>query len=1142
VRLAGTGIELSASDLSNFLGCRHRTALDLAVAHGLRERPSWVDPALLVLQERGRAHERGYASALSSEGLSVVDLGGCVDDEATGRSIEAMRAGAEVILQPALRSGRWFGRPDVFRRVQQVSGLGAWAYEVVDTKLSQETRGGTILQLALYSELLAEAQAARPERFHVVTPDRERPVQTYRLDDFAAYFRQVRARLEATTAIDADALAAAHYPEPVEQCAVCRWWRACDTRRRTDDHLSFVAGISRMQTQELQHAGINTLAQLGALPIPLPFKPRRGAAASYERVREQARLQLAGRQQKLPLHELLPVTLDHGLARLPAPSPGDIFLDLEGDPFARAGGREYLFGTASIDSDGSCVYRGRWAFTDAEERAAFEDVIDTVLAAWSANPGMHVYHYAHYEPAAFKRLMGRHASREAEVDRMLRAEVFVDLYAIVRHSVRASVEGYSIKDLEPFYGFSRGVALVDARRNLRLVERALEVGAADVVSADVRDAVEGYNRDDCVSTLGLREWLERLRADVEVSTGSPVPRPRPTDGAVPEKLDDRARRVQALVNALTEGVSPDPAKRDDEQCARWLLAHLLDWHRREAKSPWWEFFRLRDLADDQLLDEKAAIAGLRLLSRVGGTAKSPIDRYTFPSQETDVRVDDDLHLPDGTDFGRVDAIDLVGCTIDVKKRGALSEVHPEAVFAHSLVDTELLAAALLRLGDDVVKHGVNAGTKWLAARELLLIRPPRLRSGRFEQHEGESALALAIRVAPDLDRTVLAIQGPPGAGKTYAGARMICELVRKGKRVGVTAASHRVIRNLLDAATKAAGEMGFAIQCVHKVNERSNTPSTFIKETTSNEAVIAQVWDRRAEVAAGTPWLWARPEFEGAVDVLFVDEAGQMSLANVLAASQGAKSIVLLGDPQQLEQPHQGSHPEGADRSALEHLLGGRQTVPADRGIFLPETWRLSPEICTFTSEVFYERRLRSHPGLERQVLVGAEPFEGAGLWVVGVDHDGNQNSSREEVDAVDRIVTALLRSGSRWVDGDAVAHAMTPNDVLVVAPYNAHVTLLAERLAPRGIRVGTVDKFQGQEAPVVIYSMATSTPEEAPRGMEFLYSLNRLNVATSRARCACVLVASPRLFEPECKTPHQMRLANALCRYVELARRAELP
>ncbi len=1138
VRAADTTVEMSASDLSYFLACRHRTALDLAVARGLRAAPAWVDPALLLLQQRGLEHERRYVETLRSQGREVIDLAEHFGDDAVARCVDAMRAGIAIVLQPALRDGRWFGRPDVLRRVETPSAFGAWSYEVVDTKLAKETRGGTVLQLALYSDLLQRLQGVLPEHFHVVTPDPARPVQSLRVQDYAAYFRLVRSRLEATVLRDPEAIAAANYPEPVEHCEVCRWWSNCDKRRRDDDHLSLVAGISRLQTRELQSAGVATLAQLGRLPLPLPFTPRRGAVETYVRVREQARLQLLGRSQRCPVYELLPGTPDHGFTRLPAPSPGDLFLDLEGDPFARDGGREYLFGL--VAAEGSTTYHARWAHSDAEERAAFETVVDLILRSWAANPGMHVYHYAPYEPAALKRLMGRHATREADVDRMLRAGLFVDLHAIVKHALRASVEKYSIKDLEPFYAFTRTVDLGDAKPNLRLVERALELGAVDAITPEVRVAVEGYNRDDCVSTLRLRDWLEELRAAVE-EAGTPLPRPQPGDGAAPPAIDERGRRVQALMQALTADVPADRAGRSEEQQARWLLAHLLEWHRREAKAPWWEFFRLRDLTEQELLDERAAIAGLRLVARVGGTVRSPVDRYAYPPQDTDVGERDQLHLPDGTAFGEVEAIDRIGRRLDVKKRGAQAEAHPSAVFAHSVVDSAVLAESLLRIADDVARHGMAGGAQFRAARELLLRRPPRLQGGAFQGREGETAVEFATRIGPDLHETILAIQGPPGAGKTFTGAQMICELVRRGKRVGVSAVSHKVIRKLLDDVSSAARKSGLSVRCAHKVTTKSELPSD-IEETTDNGYVLDRLRGEDVQVAGGTAWLWARPEFRGAVDVIFVDEAGQMSLANVLAVSHAAKSVVLLGDPQQLEQPQQGSHPEGTDASALEHILDGGKTIAGERGIFLPESWRLAPGICTFTSEVFYEGRLRSRAGLERQILVGTSPFEGAGLWVVTVAHEGNQNSSPEEVKMAERITSALLRTDAQWVDGEGAVHPMTADDILVVAPYNAQVGLLGERLQSRGVRVGTVDRFQGQQAPVVIYSMATSRPEDAPHGMEFLYSLNRLNVATSRAQCACILVASPRLFEPDCKSPRQMQLANALCRYVELARVAQVP
>lgn len=1134
MRAIATTIELSASDLSQFLGCRHRTALDLAVAQGLRSAPSWVDPSLVVLQQRGLDHERRQLDGLRAEGLEVVDLSEISVDEVVERSVEAMRTGADVIVQPALRDGRWFGRPDILRRVASPSALWAWSYEVFDTKLAKETRGGTILQLSLYSDLLRVAQGTPPEFFHVVTPDLTQPVKTYRVQDFSAYFRFVRARLEATTTLHPDEIAASNYPEPVEHCDVCRWWNTCDRQRREDDHLCLVAGISRMQTRELQAGGVNTLAALGSMRLPLSFVPRRGSSETYVRVREQARLQLEGRIQGRPVHELLAITADHGLARLPMPSSGDVFLDLEGDPFAREGGREYLFGLVTSSSAGAPSYWRRWAYSDRDERAAFETVVDLILDSWTKNPSMHVYHYAPYEPAAFKRLMGRYSTREVEVDRMLRAELFVDLYSVVKHSLRASVEKYSIKDLEPFYSFVRSVPLDGARMSLRVVERALELGALDAITAEVRAGVEGYNKDDCVSVLHLQQWLEELRAGVERG-GTALSRPVPPAPPERQELTDRARRVQEMTATLTAGVPPDSVERTDEENGRWLLAHVLEWHRREGKAPWWEFFRLRDLSEEELLDEPAAVSGLRPVSRVGGTQRSPVDRYAYPPQETEVAEGDLLHLPDGTDFGSVEAIDLVARMFDVKKRGAQADTQPTAVFAHAVVNTNVLADALFRLAEDVVQRGMGASGPLKTPRELLLRRRPRVQGGQFRANVAENAVDFAIRVVGDLEDSVLPIQGPPGAGKTYTAAQMICELVRAGKRVGVTAVSHKVIRNLLEATVRAAVERGVDLRCAHKVTTKGGAASA-IQEHTDNADLLSRVRDGSVQVAGGTAWLWARPDARTVVDVLFVDEAGQMSLANALAVSQAASSVVLLGDPQQLEQPQQGSHPEGTNVSALEHLLEGRKTVPSDRGIFLPETWRLAPSICAFTSDLFYEGRLRSRAGLERQILVGVPPFEGAGLWFIRVQHEGNQSASPEEVDAVDRIVSSLLRPGASWVDREGAVHDLTPADILVVAPYNSQVALLSERVSPRGVRVGTVDRFQGQEAPIAIYSMATSSPEEAPHGMEFLYSLNRLNVATSRARCACILVASPRLFDAECKSPRQMQLANAFCRYLELA------
>jgi predicted RecB family nuclease len=1099
VRLAGERLELSATDVSNFLGCRHRIGLELAAAAGTLRKPKFDDPLLEALFARGLEHERRYVESLAAGGRRLVDLAAERDGNAAAeRTLEAMRAGADAIVQAALGDGRWRGRPDVLVRVPGRSRFGAWSYEVEDTKLASETRAAAIVQLGLYCELLERAQGARPECFRVVTP---RGAFAYRVDDFAAYFRWVRAGLEAAAS---DGVAAASYPEPCEHCEICPWLTRCAGRRRADDHLSLVAGISRMQRRELEAHGVITLRALAETPLPLPFRPARGAVETYVRVREQARLQLEARA-KGPVFELLEVVPGEGLCRLPEPTPGDVFLDLEGAPFAGeigSGGREYLFGVVARDARGEPVYDAHWAETPAAERAAFERLVDRIIAARAAEPGLHVYHYAPYEPSALKRLSCRHATRERELDALLRAGAFVDLYAVVRQSLRAGVERYSIKHLEPLYGYARAVDLAHARRHLQAVELALEHGALMELDPAVRDAVAGYNRDDCVSALRLRDWLEGLRAD-RVANGAAVPRPEAQSGEPSEGLDERQQRVAALREQLL-------AK--DER-ARFLLAYLLDWHRREDKAVWWEYFRLRDLPDEALLDERAAVAGLAFARELGMEKRSHVLRFSHPPQELELRRGDELKLRDESAWGEIVAIDRAARTLDVKVGPSKRGWRPSSAFRHEWVNPRVLEEALIALAEAVVRGAADP-----LAMQLLGAAPPK---------------TLDVMA---LDRAVLAIQGPPGAGKTYTGGRMICDLVAAGRKVGITATGHKVIRNLLRAVAHEAEKRGLRVRMAHKDRgeEDGEEDAGFAVRSVDNGGALRLLDAGEVDVVGGTAWLWARPELGKKLDVLFVDEAGQMSLANALAVAQAANSLVLLGDPQQLEQPTKGVHPEGVGVSALQHLLGEHKTMPAGRGVFLPETWRFGSALCRFTSEVFYEGKLRpTHQvDLERQRLAGG-PLEGAGLFVCDVAHDGNRNASDEEVEVVARLVERLLAPGSLWVDRAGIAKPMTAADVLVVAPYNAHVSRLADRVP---VEVGTVDRFQGREAPVVIYSTATSRPEDAPRGMEFLYSLNRLNVATSRALCAAVVVASPRLFEPDCKSPRQMQLANALCRYRELA------
>ena len=766
------------------------------------------------------------------------------------------------------------------------------------------------------------------------------------------------------------------------------------------------------------------------------------------------------------------------------------------------------------------------------------------------DPGLHVYHYAPYEPTALKRLMGRYGTREQEVDRLLREGVLVDLLRAVRQSLRASVESYSIKRMEQFYGFTREVDLRDAGSSIVAFEQWLELSEGDRPAAEHLDRIERYNRDDVVSNRLLRDWLEDRRIELATSSGQAVPRPTPRIDQLPPDISDAQARVQELVERLAgpDVVPVDPADRTPEAQARWLLAQLLGWHRREDKSMWWDFHRLMDLTPEQLVDEDAPIGLLEPIGPVDEPKNGKqVWRYAFPPQDFDLGRGD-VHDPANKQarindspfkwqVGEAAVADVAAGTVDFRR--SIDEPHPRAIVPLDWVRTVDLQASLIEIGEWVAANGIDGPGPYQAARELLLGRPPRAGQAPGEAlgRPREADLEAARRLALALDRTVLPIQGPPGSGKTYSGARMILALLRAGKRVGITGTSHKVIGNLLKAVLKAADdEPDVDVRPIQRGDKEQVLDDARVTRGKDTDDVRSRLGAGRVNLAAGTPWLWASSKMADSVDVLFVDEAGQISLANVIAIARATDSLVLLGDPQQLNQPLRGTHPPGADQSALGHVLGANATMPPTRGLFLETTWRLHPSLCAFTSDAFYDNRLEPEAHLVVQRLRSDLPLaNGVGPRLLEVASQGADNESPLEAATVAEVARDLIDGGATWVDELGETRPVSWSEILIVAPYNAQVGAI-RRLLPPEARVGTVDKFQGQEAPISIYSLTTSSPELAPRGMDFLYSRHRLNVATSRARCVAVVAASPDLLRVRARTPGQMRLANAFCRFVEFA------
>ncbi|HTE63340.1 MAG TPA: TM0106 family RecB-like putative nuclease [Solirubrobacteraceae bacterium] len=1098
MRIRDGELGVSPTDLNNFLACRHLSALDLARSRGELSLRTPSRPGADLIAAKGRAHEQAYLATLG-------DVAAVAEDAPYGVRVERtaalMRDGAQAIYQAAFADGGWSGVADFVVRIEEPSALGAWSYQAVDAKLAAHPKPYFVLQLAFYTEQIARVQGRMPTRMHVVLGAEE--LRSFRYGDFSAYVRRVRERFLAFVG-DGEA---PPYPYPVAHCEYCDWWAHCRDKRRADDHLSLVASLSRGQSIRLEDAGVPTVRALARSPSDLRV-PRIGSRTLAD-LQLQARLQIESRDTGEPRRQLLPLEDGRGFFRLPASSGGDVFFDIEGDPWWGQDGLEYLFG--SLDRDG---YRRLWAHDEDEERAALAAWVDEVSARLTADPAMHVYHYNHYEPTALKRLMSKYGTRENEVDELLRRGVFVDLYAIVRQALRVGEESYSLKRIERFHPMERDADVTEAGGSILAYQEYLESGDEAKL-----DAITAYNADDCRSTRGLRDWLLELRDEAAATFDAVLPNRETIPARAPsEAALARAEQRERLRAGLLAG-APDAERR--------LLAELVEYHRREQKPQWWEYFDRLTRAPQELADEDGeAIGALNLAEDVPRRQErqSYVYPLRFPPQQHKIRPGTALDPEGERAVNVVEVDDAAGLVWISRAMRADGQRLPRAIVPGRPYDTDVQHQALALLAERVIADGTQRTGRLDASCELLRAAPPRF-AGPADTLNDEVAA---------LDASVLFIQGPPGAGKTYTGARLIVDLVRRGRRAGVAATSHKAIHNLLREVEAVAQEERVRLRGLKKSsggNEESRYEGPCF--ASSDDASQFEHPDPELQVLAGTAWLWARAGMEAAVDVLFVDEAGQVALADALAMAQAASSVVLLGDPQQLGQVFQGTHPEGAGASVLEHLLGEDATIPPDRGVFLDRTWRMHPDVCRFVSETMYDDRLRA---VERcaQRRIDARGLSGTGCRWLAVPHEGNRQTSPEEAAAIGAEIERLLDGGT-VTDYDGEVRPLTWDDVLVVAPYNAQVRELRRALGDAA-RIGTVDKFQGQEAPVVFFSMTSSSAEDVPRGMEFLFSRNRLNVAVSRAQCLAAVACAPQLLETRCNSVDQMRLVNALCRFVELA------
>jgi predicted RecB family nuclease len=1107
---------LTPSKVTAWLDCAHFLALTNRVEDGVLAAPTTSFGSFArLLVDKGLQHEADCLAEYAQDGRTILEIPGREPGETFAAWVDRVGApfgqGCDVIYQMPLVHDGVRGVADFLVRVQDVD-TGVVSYEPVDAKLARvEAKPGHILQLCFYAEAIEAVTGVQPQRMHLWLGSGR--IETLRVDHFRPYWNRLRAQL--VRSLSAGSTAVLTIPVPCPHCEFCEFFNLCTEQWRADDSLTYVAGIRETDRLAFERAGVSSLAELAAYRAAIDgIRPERLA-----RLVDQATLQVVARlagEEEPPPYRMIERTDDpvwgRGFESLPEPDDGDVFVDFEGHPFWRSDtGLFFLFGLLERD-EGQWRYRTWWAHDEHEERQAAEALILYLARRRAEFPGMHIYHYNHTERSALTSLADSHPVAESILAGLVETGAFVDLYLVARNSVQVGAESYTLKVLERLTDFERSHDIDKGAGAVVRYERYTQGKQQEDL-----DAIAVYNEDDVRATLAFRDWLVSHRpAELPWRDAHIEPPP-----GLPE-LDERVVQL----HAYGEGT--------DEH----FLGDLLGY--------WWREWRayitpkMLKLEGDpaDYFDDPEVIADLRpvcLENRVNDKGKplNPAMRFAFEIQALEKfpqaggRVI--LRTPEGQRFyPGIHRLDKQAGEVELLWGDKLrdSGYLPRTAVLDDWVDGTPKAKALQGFADAVLT-GQEPDDVTMA---LLRCDSPRFTGNGPGGGMFSDDLVEMTEWVTQLDRSFVAVQGPPGTGKTYCAAHLVRSLIRADQRVGITAVSHSAIDNLLEAIIAVFEEADDRDRLRAVRNAPAGNPRVSGVAYGDNSRCARAGFN----LVGGTTWLFSSADMRDApVDVLLVDEAGQMSLADALAASVSARNLVLLGDPLQLPQVSQALHTGGSGRSVLEHIVGDDVTLRADRGVFLSKTFRMHPDVCRFISDQIYNGRLSWDDDCARQ-----NTCAGTGLRWLRAEHEGNTTSSPQEADLIADKLGQLI--GTTWTNHKGEQKLLTADDFMIVAPYNDQVRTIRERLkrdpATDAVPVGTVDKFQGREAPVVFFSMTTSRGEDITRGMNFLFSRNRLNVAVSRARCLAYLVCTDQLLDARARTIEDMRLIATLNAFVETA------
>ena len=1121
---------VSPSDLNNFVACKY-TVLNEIKYHNkeIRKSPDRANDKLW--KEMGVEHEKRHYKILKEKYKKSITIKSDLNEkDRFDETVRAIQKGYDLIYHAYLIDDNLRGEADFLIKCDTKSDLGDYSYEVYDTKITRNLKPRHITQITAYSDMLGKIQKVLPEKMYLIDGSDE--YHSFKTIEYIDLFNHSKKEfIKFLSNISKEKI----YPEKCSYCNLCDWKDECDKTWENDNYINLVAGSNKSQIEKLKKNKIRTVEQLSKTKLTaIDLKIN---AESFKKIQLQAQLQEEKRNTGEDKIVILDSDFGKGFYKLPKPDDGDVFFDIEGYPRMDRP-FEYLHGLYYKEK-GKLKFKDLWAknYNKESEKNIFIELINFLEKRFIEYPNAHIYHYASYEKRAIRELATSYSSEfpkgDIVNDDLLRKEKYVDLFSIVSQSIRTSERDLSLKSIEKFYNFKRKADIVKADDSVIKYDNWIATK-----NEKYKQDIINYNEEDCISTYLLREFLVKNKPE---NIDWFVKQEEITkEGEEPNKYRRKAsnklsrEEVEVDLNNRLEKKKNKTNKKFVEN-----LKNFIGFHWKSNKPEFWEVFDRAEKTHLELEDDTECIANSVLIDdKPKVTEDGFIYSYRFNDQnykQKEGKSAFDAHQIKG--LGTIHSIEenfpdknIVKILVSKRRKNiempsllTLGNTMPPQVHQHD--------QALNKFLEDYI---LNNGENYKSIMDMLERKEPdikNIKSGSILIEENKDLITQSIEIVKNLNNSYLTIQGPPGTGKTYTSAKIIIELMKAGKKVGVTSNSHEAIKTLLIAIEQQAVDQNYEFSGMRKSKSSDKHEWKFIRNVTTGKPLNMDSYS----LFAGTSWFFVDPRMNKTLDYLFIDEAGQVALGTTIANATSADNLVLIGDQMQLSQPMRAKHEGYARMSSLDFILEDDDTISTDKGVFLNVTRRLNKKICNYISTSFYDSRLTSDPITEtRSVNLKLDPIKDEGLFYVPIDHNGCSQRSDEEADLVEKVFNKIV---NKEYKSENITGKISAKDIMVVAPYNAQANNIRERLKKKfkdDVRVGTIDLFQGQEAKVVLISMTTSDVESLPRHKDFFFSRNRLNVAISRAECVAIIIFNENLLLASASNIKEMKLINSFCKLLE--------